>query len=149
MNVYLNDEKKSVDQRLLYDILQGLKALCVMYLVYFATNPLWCVSGSTYTHSLHQVLGGFQLLDLIIPELKSHVIPYKFKSSHWLKLQHSDWRANLVKDKKYFYKNLKKYFCPQKVEKTTPKSCILMAVGRFFSLQPLLPKTAQNFISVL
>ena len=34
--------------------------------------------------------GGFQLLDLIIPELKSHVIPYKFKSSHWLKLQHSD-----------------------------------------------------------
>ena len=24
------------------------------------------------------VYGGFQLLDLIIPELKSHVIPYKF-----------------------------------------------------------------------
>ena len=47
-------------------------------------------------------LGGFQLLDLIIPELKSHVIPYKFKSSHWLKLQDSDWRANLVKD--FFYK---------------------------------------------
>ena len=44
------------------------------------------------------VQGGFQLLDLILPELKSHVIPYKFKSSHWLKLQHSDWRANLVKD---------------------------------------------------
>ena len=44
------------------------------------------------------VFGGFQLLDLIIPELKSHVIPYKFKSSHWLKLLHSDWRANLVKD---------------------------------------------------
>ena len=36
-------------------------------------------------------MGGFQLLDLIIPELKSHVIPYKFKSSHWL-------RANLAKD---------------------------------------------------
>ena len=31
-----------------------------------------------------EVKGGFQLLDLIIPELKSHVIPYKFKSSHWL-----------------------------------------------------------------
>ena len=46
--------------------------------------------------------GGFQLIDLIIPELKSHVIPYKFKSSHWLKLQHSEWRANLVKD---FFKN--------------------------------------------
>ena len=23
---------------------------------------------------------------------------YKFEYSHWLKLQHSDWRANLVKD---------------------------------------------------
>ena len=31
-------------------------------------------------------LGGFQLLDLIIPELKSHVIPYKFKCSHWWKI---------------------------------------------------------------
>ena len=40
--------------------------------------------------------GGFQLLDLILPELKSHVIPYKFKSSHWL-------RANLVKD--FFFTN--------------------------------------------
>ena len=30
--------------------------------------------------------GGFQLLDLIIPELKSHVIPYKFKRSHWWKI---------------------------------------------------------------
>ena len=29
MKVYLNDEKKSVDPRLLYDILRGLKALCV------------------------------------------------------------------------------------------------------------------------
>ena len=47
--------------------------------------------------------GGFQLLDLIIPELKSHVIPYKFRSSHWLKLQHSNWRANLVKD--FFFTN--------------------------------------------
>ena len=34
----------------------------------------------------------------IIRELKIHMIPYKFKCSHWLKLQHSDWRANLVKD---------------------------------------------------
>ena len=30
--------------------------------------------------------GGFQLLYLIIPELKSHVIPYKFKCSHWWKI---------------------------------------------------------------
>ena len=28
MKVYLNDEKKSVDPWLLYDILRGLKALC-------------------------------------------------------------------------------------------------------------------------
>ena len=42
-------------------------------------------------NSVKQDLGGFQILDLILPELKSHVIPYKFKSSHWL-------RANLVKD---------------------------------------------------
>ena len=46
----------------------------------------------------HTYVGGFQLLDLTIPRLKSHMIPYKFKSSHWLKLQHSDWRTNLVKD---------------------------------------------------
>ena len=31
-------------------------------------------------------MGGFQLLDLILPELKSHVIPYKFKCSHWWKI---------------------------------------------------------------
>ena len=30
--------------------------------------------------------GSFQLLDLIIPELKSHVIPYKFKCSDWWKI---------------------------------------------------------------
>ena len=34
---------------------------------------------------LLEVIVGFQLLDLIIPELKSHVIPYKFKCSHWWK----------------------------------------------------------------
>ena len=56
------------------------------------TSVFWLLSHMIY------LKGGFQLLDLIIPELKSHVIPYKFKSSHWLKLQHSDWRANLVKD---------------------------------------------------
>ena len=37
-------------------------------------------------------LGGFHLIAKIIRELKSHMIPYKFKCSHWLKLQHSDWR---------------------------------------------------------
>ena len=30
--------------------------------------------------------GGFQLLALIIPELKHHVIPYKLKCSHWWKI---------------------------------------------------------------
>ena len=37
--------------------------------------------------------GGFHVVAKIIRELKSHMIPYKFKCSHWLKLQHSDWRA--------------------------------------------------------
>ena len=48
-------------------------------------------------------LGGFHLVAKIIRELKIHMIPYKFKCSHWLKLQHSDWRANLVKD--FFFTN--------------------------------------------
>ena len=43
-------------------------------------------------------LGGFQLLDLIIAELKSYMTFLNFNASHWLKLQSSDWRANLVKD---------------------------------------------------
>ena len=34
--------------------------------------------------------GGFQLLDLIIRELKSHMICYNPMPSHWLKLQNSD-----------------------------------------------------------
>jgi hypothetical protein len=33
---------------------------------------------------------------------------------------------------KYFKKELKMFFCPQKVGKTTSKSCILMAVGSFY-----------------
>ena len=43
-----------------------------------------------------------------------------------------------------FFKNIfmkiKKKICPQKVEKTTPKSCILMAIGRFFLWSPDCPK---------
>ena len=35
--------------------------------------------------------GGFHLVAKIIRELKSHMIPFKFKCTHWLKLQHSDW----------------------------------------------------------
>ena len=41
-------------------------------------------------------MGVFQLLGLIIKEVKSHMTCYN--SMHWLKLQHFDWRANLVKD---------------------------------------------------
>ena len=37
-----------------------------------------------------QVIGGFQLVDLIITELKYYMTCYKFHSSRWLKLQHSD-----------------------------------------------------------
>ena len=40
MKVHLNDEKKSVDPRLLYDILQGLKALCARILTLNCTALL-------------------------------------------------------------------------------------------------------------
>ena len=50
---------------------------------------------------------------------------------------------------KYYLKFLRLFFSSQQFEKATPKNCILMAAGRFFSLQPRLPKIAQNFISVL
>ena len=49
--------------------------------------------------------GGFQLVDLIITVLKNHMTCYIsiiFNVSNRLKLQHSGWRANLVKD--YFYR---------------------------------------------
>ena len=43
-------------------------------------------------------IGGSQLLDLIISELKRHTTFLYFNTSHWLNLQHSDWRANVIKD---------------------------------------------------
>ena len=49
----------------------------------------------------------------------------------------------------FLEKNFKISFVHKKLKKNTIKSCLLMAVGSFFSLQPRLPKTAQNFISVL
>ena len=79
-------------------------------------NPLWDLISSTWLYWFSLLLlrlfiglpkqadfGGFHLVAKIIRELKSHMVPYKFKCSHWLKLQHSDWRANLVKDF-FFYK---------------------------------------------
>ena len=36
--------------------------------------------------SIQPQQGSVQLLDLIVPELKSHVIPHKFKCSHWWKI---------------------------------------------------------------
>ena len=43
-------------------------------------------------------IGGFQLEFVSISRVINHMTCYKFECSHWLKLQHSDWRANLVKD---------------------------------------------------
>ena len=54
----------------------------------------------------------------------------------------------LVRMLKYFLTRFDFFFAHKKLKKN-PKSSILMAVGRFFSQQPWLPKTAQNFISVL
>ena len=53
-------------------------------------------------HVLLDDIGGFQLEFVSISRVINHMTCYKFKCSHWLKLQHSDWRANLVKD---FFKN--------------------------------------------
>ena len=51
---------------------------------------------SVKSHKIHP--GGFQLEFVSISRVINHMTCYKFKCSHWLKLQHSDWRANLVKD---------------------------------------------------
>ena len=51
-------------------------------------------------------------------------------------------------DAKKIQTQIKMFFCPQKVEKTTPKSCIHMAVRRvfFFSADsPQQPKTSYPF----
>ena len=45
----------------------------------FINNVIRDCSGK-FSECVH---GGFQLLDMIIPELKSHMIPYKFKVFHW------------------------------------------------------------------
>ena len=45
-----------------------------------------------------RVDGGFQLKFVSKSRIINHMTCYKFECSHWLKLQPSDWRANLVKD---------------------------------------------------
>ena len=37
--------------------------------------------------------GGFQLEFVSIRRVINHITCYRFESSHWLKLQHSDWRV--------------------------------------------------------
>ena len=57
--------------------------------LFWFLQPTWKsdVKGVQITkNDLFRVKGGFQLLDLITPELKSYVIPYKFKCSHWWKI---------------------------------------------------------------
>ena len=47
-----------------------------------------------------QLSGGFELEFVSINQVLNHTTCYKFKCTHWLKLQHSEWRANIVK---YFF----------------------------------------------
>ena len=61
--------------------LEGVLGLCMPRVQDYPRNKF-----SNRNISILTVLGGFQLLDLIIPELKRHVIPYKFKYSHWWKI---------------------------------------------------------------
>ena len=44
------------------------------------------------------VKGGFQLEFERISQVINYMTCYKFEWSHWLKLQHSDWRANHVEE---------------------------------------------------
>ena len=43
-------------------------------------------------------IGGFQLEFVSLSRVVDHMTCHKFECSHWLKLQHTDQRANLVKD---------------------------------------------------
>ena len=45
-----------------------------------------------------QLIAGFQVEFVNISQVINHMTYYKFKCSHWLELQHSDWRENIVKD---------------------------------------------------
>ena len=47
---------------------------------------------------LNMDIGGFQSEFVSIRWVINHMTCYKSKCSHHLKLQHSDWRSNLVKD---------------------------------------------------
>ena len=42
-------------------------------------------------------LGGFQLEFVSITRIINHMSCYKLECSHWLKLQNSEWRANLLR----------------------------------------------------
>ena len=46
----------------------------------------------------YHVNAGYQLEFVSISRVINHMTCYKLECSHWLKLQYSDWRANLVKD---------------------------------------------------
>ena len=53
----------------------------------------------------------------------------------------------LVRMLRYIEKKFKNvFFCPQKVEKTTSKSCILMVVGTFLICSPDNPKQPRTSI---
>ena len=78
------------------------------YIVRNTTNRYWFYLDS----------GSFQLEFVIISRVINHLTFYKFECSHWLKLQHSDWRANLVKD--FFSNPLKCGFCKKSLRKDEP-----------------------------
>ena len=51
-----------------------------------------------FSYLVNEFIGGSHLELLSISRVINHMTCYKFECSHWLKLQHSDWRANLVKE---------------------------------------------------
>ena len=62
-------------------------------------NEMWSeMSDGQREEYKEYFIGGFQLEFVFISRAINHMTCYKFECFHWLKLQHSDWRANLVKD---------------------------------------------------
>ena len=106
----LNEEAKSND---LTSLISQAKFITLLATVHEKNGDLQAA-----TNSLNEAKqGGFQLEFVSISRVINHMTR-SFKCSHWLKLQHSDWRANLAKD-------LKKKIYTNKSTRTYYRSCDL------------------------
>ena len=73
--------------------------ICIYYILFISVSVYHKLAESMQLGSIsYFLIGGFQLEFVSISWVISHMTSYKLACSHWLKLKHSDWRANLVKD---------------------------------------------------